>query len=137
MAGADKNEGEVGGGTPRERDFLGKLSWWWYSQCWEVIVDDLSLFGGAQLAVDATMVSPVRAVGLPREARVQVHQNHFHQKKIFIKNHFHQKPFSSKTIFIKNHFHQNHFHQKPLSSKTTFIKNHFHQKPFSSKTIFI
>ena len=33
----------------------------------EVIVDGLSLFGGAQLAVDATMVSPVRADGLPRE----------------------------------------------------------------------
>ena len=69
----------------------------------------------------------------------------FHQKPLFIKNHFHQKPLSSKTTFIKNHFHQkplsskttfikttfikNHFHQKPLSSKTTFIKNHFHQKP--------
>ena len=86
--------------------------------------------------------------------KVQVHQNHFHQKKIFIKNHFHQKPLSSKTNFIKKplsskcHFHQkplssktifikNHFHQKPISSETTFIKNHFHQKPISSKTNFI
>ena len=32
----------------------------------EVIVDGLGIFGGAQLAVDATMVSPVRADGLPR-----------------------------------------------------------------------
>ena len=68
--------------------------------------------------------------------KVQVHQNHFHQKIFFIKNHFHQKPFSSKTTFIKNHF-----HQKPISSKTNFItifiKNHFHQKPISSKTNFI
>ena len=71
-------------------------------------------------------------------SKVQVHQNHFHQKKFFIKMplsskcHFHQKPFSSKTIFIKNQF-----HQKPISSETTFIKNHFHQKPISSKTNFI
>ena len=70
--------------------------------------------------------------------KVQVHQNHFHQKKFFIKMplsskcHFHQKPLSSKTTFIKNHF-----HQKPFSSETTFIKNHFHQKPISSKTNFI
>ena len=92
---------------------------------------------------------------IPSRSKVQVHQNHLHQKKIFIKNHFHQKPLSSKTTFIKNHF-----HQKPLSSKTTFIKMplsskchfhqnatfikmplsskcHFHQKPFSSKTNFI
>ena len=53
---------------------------------------------------------------------VQVHQNHFHQKTTFIKNHFHQKPFSSKTIFIRDHF-----HQKPFSSKTNYIKNQFHQ----------
>ena len=32
----------------------------------EVIVDGLGIFGGAQLAVDATMVSPVRADGLLR-----------------------------------------------------------------------
>ena len=75
--------------------------------------------------------------------KVQVHQNHFHQKKFFIKIHFHQKPLSSKTTFIKNHFHQkttfikNQFHQRPISSETTFIKNHFHQKPISSKTNFI
>ena len=60
---------------------------------------------------------------------VQVHQNHFHQKTIFIKNHFHQKPFSSETTFIRDHF-----HQKPFSSKTIFIKNQFHQRPLSSKT---
>ena len=87
-----------------------------------------------------------------RDGKVQVHQNHFHQKNFFIKIHIHQKPLSSKTTFIKNHFHQkplssktnfikkpisskNHFHQKPISSKTSFIKNHFHQKPLSSKTI--
>ena len=70
--------------------------------------------------------------------KVQVHQNHFHQKKIF-----HQNPHSSKTTFIKNHFHQkplsskNHFHQKPVSSKTSFIKDHFHQRPLSSETNFI
>ena len=70
--------------------------------------------------------------------KVQVHQNHFHQKKIFIKIHIHQKPLSSKTNFIKNQFHQKTtFIKKPLSSKTNFIKNHFHQKPFSSKTNFI
>ena len=91
---------------------------------------------------------------LAENGKVQVHQNHFHQKKIFIKIHFHQKPLSSKTTFIKNQFHQkttfikmplsskttfikNHFHQKPISSKTNFIKNQFHQKPFSSKTNFI
>ena len=81
--------------------------------------------------------------GVARTGKVQVHQNHFHQKKFFhqnqlsskttfIKNHFHRKPLSSKTTFIKNHF-----HPKPLSSKTTFIQNHFHQKPLSSKTTFI
>ena len=81
--------------------------------------------------------SPKQNMGNP-PGKVQVHQNHFHQKKFFIKNHFHQKPLSS-----KNHFHQNatfienHFHQKPPSSKTTFIKNHFHQRPLSSKTTFI
>ena len=32
----------------------------------EVIVDGLGIFGCAQVAVDATMVSPVRADGLPR-----------------------------------------------------------------------
>ena len=36
----------------------------------EVIVDGLALFGGAQLAIGATMVSPVRADGLPREGAV-------------------------------------------------------------------
>ena len=78
--------------------------------------------------------------------KIQVHQNHFHQKKIFIKIHIHQKPLSSKTTFIKNQFHQKTtFIKKPLSSKTsfikdhfhqktTFIRNHFHQKPFSSET---
>ena len=83
--------------------------------------------------------------------KVQVHQNHFHQKKIssskttFIKNHFHQKPISSKnqfhqkTTFIKKplssktSFIKDHFHQKPISSETNFIRNHFHQKPFSSE----
>ena len=99
------------------------------------------------------------------DGKVQVHQNHFHQKKFFIKIHFHQKPLSSKTTFIKNQFHQkpisskkqfhqnatfikmplsskttfikNHFHQRPISSETNFIRDHFHQKPFSSKTNFI
>ena len=83
---------------------------------------------------------PVHLRGRFRQAagKVQVHQNHFHQKKIFIKIHFHQKPLSSKTTFIKNQFHQNAtFIKMPLSSKSTFIKNHFHQKPFSSKTNFI
>ena len=71
--------------------------------------------------------------------KVQVHQNHFHQKKFsskstFIKNHLHQKPLSPKTNFIKKPLSSKcHFHQKPLSSKTTFIKNHFHQKPLSSE----
>ena len=71
--------------------------------------------------------------------KVQVHQNHFHQKNFFIiKIYFHQKPLSSKTSFIKKTtFIKNQFHQRPLSSKTTFIKNQFHQKPFSSETIFI
>ena len=32
----------------------------------EVIVDGLGIFGCAQVAVDATMVSPMRADGLPR-----------------------------------------------------------------------
>ena len=70
--------------------------------------------------------------------KVQVHQNHFHQKNIFIKIHIHRKPLSSKTTLIKNQFHQKtNFIKKPLSSKTTFIKDHFHQKPLSSKTNFI
>ena len=56
------------------------------------------------------------------QCKVQVHQNHFHQKKFFIK-----KPLSSKC----------HFHQKPSSSKTNFTRDHFHQKPISSKTNFI
>ena len=33
-------------------------------------MDGLGIFGGAQLAVDATMVSPVRADGLPRPGAV-------------------------------------------------------------------
>ena len=81
--------------------------------------------------------------------KVQIHQNHFHQKKIFIKNHFHQKTnfikkplsskchfhqkplssknhFSSKTIFIKNQFHQNQFHQKPISSEHFLVRGTHH-----------
>ena len=41
------------------------------------------------------------------EGKGQVHQNHFHQKHFFIKNHFHQKPLSTETTFIENQFHQN------------------------------
>ena len=79
-----------------------------------------------------------RQLGWVSFGKVQVHQNHFHQKKIFIKIHFHQKPLSSKTTFITNQFHQKTtFIKMPLSSKTIFIKNHFHQRPLSSKTIFI
>ena len=76
--------------------------------------------------------------------KVQVHQNHFHQKIFSLKIHFHQKTtFIKKPRSSKNHVHQkttfikNHFHQRPLSSKTNFIRNQFHQKPFSSETIFI
>ena len=50
------------------------------------------------------------------EGKVQVHQIHFHQRKILIKIHIRQNPHPSKTTFIK---------------KTTFIRNHFLQKPFS------
>ena len=33
----------------------------------EVVADGLPLFGGAQLAIDTTLVSPIRADGLPRQ----------------------------------------------------------------------
>ena len=94
-------------------------------------------------------VAPQQPHARTPRGKVQIHQNHFHQKNFFIKIHFHQKTLPSKTNFIKKppsskcHFHQNatfiknHFHQKPFSSKTIFIKNHFHQKPISSKTNFI
>ena len=35
-------------------------------RCLEVVVDGLSLFQGAQLAIDTTLVSAVRADGTPR-----------------------------------------------------------------------
>ena len=71
------------------------------------------------------------------QGKIQVHENHFHEKI-----QFHHNPLSSKTNFIKIQVHQNpipsvsskQFHQNPissiwtLSSKNTFINNHFHHK---------
>ena len=92
----------------------------------------------SHLKLDGTLPSDSVSGSDGLNGEAQVHQNHFHQKKFFIKNHLHQKPLTSKTTYIKNHSHQttfikNHFHQKPLSSKTNFIKNQFHQKPISSE----
>ena len=53
--------------------------------------------------------------------KVQVHQNHFHQKNFFIKIHFHQKPLSSKTNFIKNQF-----HQKPIFIRALPVRGTHH-----------
>ena len=89
-------------------------------QCQSGSSEGTSLQVGALFAMDGMEGPEVdmvrnackRALEAVRGGKVQVHQNHFHQKTFFIKNQFHQRPLSSKTIFIKNQF-----HQKPISSE--------------------